>query len=88
MARRRWTNLLKRNNAARVLGEKGDRRAVDHLIAALKDKDDRGGRLLIIQALGETGDRRAIEPLLSLKDEKDYIRVAAEEALKDLGWNP
>ena len=70
-----------------MLGEIGDRRAVDHLIAALKNKDEYV-RYSAIQALADIGDKKAIEPLVSLKDENDYIREVVEEALKDLSWNP
>lgn len=80
-----------RQDAAFVLGEIGDRRAVDHLITTLKDRE-KMVQYMAIEALADIGDKRAIEPLVSLlvslKDEKNYSRGVAEEALKDLGWNP
>ena len=52
-------------SAARALGEINDTRAVDPLIAALKDKkpEIRGTAAV---ALGEIGDKKATVPLAAL----------------------
>ena len=55
-----------------TLGDLGDQRAVDPLIAALKYSGKYGADVLrtaAAEALGELGDRRAVEPLVAaLKD--------------------
>jgi len=72
-----------RNDAARILGEIGDQRAVDPLIDALEDENEIWIiRELAAMALGEIGDPRAINPLIdALKDEESLVRTAAAEAL-------
>jgi len=49
--------------AASALGKMGDRRAVDPLIAALKDQDFPSE--YAAEALGQIGDLRAVEPLIA-----------------------
>jgi len=72
-----WKARDLRRAAAEALGEIGDARAVEPLIAALKDKD-REMRETAAKALGEIGDARAVEPLIAaLKDRELYL----------LGWN-
>ncbi len=69
--------------AARALGDIGDVRAVDPLIAALKDEylgRDAAG------ALGKIGDARAVEPIIaSLSAECWKMRQAAAVALGSIG---
>jgi HEAT repeat protein len=71
--------------AAGALGEIGDARAVEPLIAALKDKNS-GIRYGAAGALGEIGDARAVEPLIAaLKDKHPVVRETAAEALGEIG---
>ncbi len=68
-------------NLAYVLGEIDDRRAVEPLINALKDKnvDCRDSAAI---ALGKIGDQRAIGALIeALKDKNYQVRTDASEAL-------
>jgi HEAT repeat protein len=72
--------------AAEALGKIGDPRAVEPLIAALKN----GGWYMIrkaaAEALGRIGDPRAVEPLIAvLKDEYFKVREAGTEALIKIG---
>ena len=76
---------IKRENAARKLGELGDSRAVDALIAALKDTDV-GVRAGAARALGKTRDKRAVEPLIEAYQDKEYESfIDAIWALGDIG---
>jgi HEAT repeat protein len=69
----------------KALGEIKDPRAVEPLIAALKDK---GVCAAAAYALGEIKDPRAVEPLIAaLKDESFSVRRAAAEALVSLHRN-
>jgi len=68
-----------------------DPQAVDVLILALQDEDDRtdvGGyplRRNAARALGKLGDRRAVQPLInSLKCSDYYVREAAAQSLEAL----
>jgi HEAT repeat protein len=71
--------------AAINLGAIGDKRAVEPLIQALKDKDI-GIRGYAAAALGKIGDKRAVEPLIqALQDEKIDFRKTAAEALGKIG---
>ncbi|MGB2727119.1 MAG: HEAT repeat domain-containing protein [Halobacteriota archaeon] len=74
-----------RADAAEVLGEIGDERAVEPLINALRDADytvQRGAA----EALGKIGDKKAVEPLITtLKTEDEYLRERAAEALGEIG---
>ncbi|OHB85418.1 MAG: hypothetical protein A3J73_07260 [Planctomycetes bacterium RIFCSPHIGHO2_02_FULL_38_41] len=70
--------------AASALGRIGDIRALDTLIAALKDADScvREGAAL---ALSFLVDRRALEPLVAaLKDVDDFVRINAAMALGEI----
>ncbi|HHT9109043.1 MAG TPA: HEAT repeat domain-containing protein, partial [Candidatus Wunengus sp. YC64] len=67
--------------AAEALGKIKDARAVEPLIAALKD-EYQYVRKWTAYALGEIKDARAVEPLIAaLKDEYQYVREGAAEAL-------
>jgi HEAT repeat protein len=71
--------------AARALGRIGDPRAVEPLIAALKDKD-KTRRIAVAEALGQIGDPRAIEPIIAvLEDEDGKVRGSAYSALVQIG---
>jgi len=73
------------DEAAYVLGEIGDKRAVEPLIKALED-EDRNVRWGAAEALGYIGDKRAVEPLIkALEDEDWYVRKRAAYALGDIG---
>jgi HEAT repeat protein len=62
-------------------------RAVEPLIAALKDEDV-NVRWPAARALGEIKDPRAVEPLIAaLKDEELHVRWPAAEALVSLYRN-
>jgi HEAT repeat protein len=78
-----WNDSMVRESAARALGRIGDPRAVEPLIAALKEED---GRSSAARAPGEIGDARAVEPLIfALKDEDIGVRSAAAKALDEIG---
>lgn len=73
--------------AAVSLGEIGDSRAVEPLIAALKNKGYTI-RWKIVDALGKIRDRRAVELLIALlKDtnESDIVRFRVPDALGEIG---
>lgn len=73
-----------RKEAALILGEIGDVRAVEPLIRVLKDNKD--VREEAIHALGKIGDTRAVEPLIrALQDENSNVRGRAAEALGKIG---
>lgn len=76
----RWRCL--RRGAAQALGELGDTRAVDPLIAALYDEDEHV-RSSVAVALGQLKDVRAVDPLIAAteNDKNKYVRGAAWEAL-------
>ena len=74
-----------RQAAAEVLGKIGDPRAVEPLIAALKDAEWIV-REAAAKALGKIGDTRAVEPLIAaLKDQNSWARAAAAESLGKIG---
>ena len=78
-----WKN--ERASAIEALGRIGDSRAVEPLIAALKDEDV-NVRWPAARALGEIKDTRAIKPLIAaLKDAEWIVREAAAEALIKIG---
>jgi HEAT repeat protein len=73
-----------RYDAARALGEIGDPRATEPLIAALKNTDV-SVRYHAAQALGEIKDPRALEPLIAaLKDRDVPVRYHAARALGEI----
>lgn len=64
-----------RAKAAHALGLIEDKRAVEPLIAALRD-DDEGVRVAATSALGDLKDARAVDPLLdALHDSSSKVRV-------------
>ncbi|MGD0078568.1 MAG: HEAT repeat domain-containing protein [Sedimentisphaerales bacterium] len=74
-----------RRSAAESLGELGDGRAVEPLIACLKDQDSYVRQRSAV-ALGKLGDAKAVGPLIAcLKDENVDVRRSATEVLGKLG---
>jgi HEAT repeat protein len=70
-----------REAALGALGEIGDERAVEALVAVLEDEDS-DVRYAAMGALGKIGDARAVEPLVArLEDEDSDVREAALGAL-------
>ncbi len=68
------------SGAAAELGKRGDKRAVEPLIAALKNDDTKAAAVI---ALGELGNESAVEPLITLmKSGEGPFAVAAEELIK------
>jgi HEAT repeat protein len=79
-------NKLVRKAAAEALGQIGDPRAVEALLASLRNDNWRRVREAAAEALGQIGDARAVEPLLAaLRDADPSIKVAAAEALGQIG---
>ena len=68
-----------RAEVARALGSTKDSRAVEPLIVALKDPNERSEvRKNAAEALGQIGSRRAVQPLVAALTDKDWqIRSAA-----------
>ena len=68
-----------RKAAAEALGQIGDPRTVEPLIAALKDAD-KGVRWVAASALGQIGDERAVESLVAVLNDSSWIvcRAAAK----------
>lgn len=68
--------------AARILGQLGDARAVDALVARLHDRDDRL-RMSAAEALGRVADRRATQALVQamLRDPAPRVRAHAAAAI-------
>jgi HEAT repeat protein len=68
-----------RERAAYLLGDIGDRRAVEPLIAAYTRESDRYIRLATVLALGKIGDARAVDTLTAALDTTpwtpDYARI-------------
>ena len=74
-----------REEAIKILGENGNKKAVEPLIHALMD-EDAGIRRTAAEALGKIKDPKAVEPLIhALKDEKPAIRKDAAIALGEIG---
>jgi HEAT repeat protein len=77
-----------RKTAIFHLGQIGDVRAVEPLIALLNEKD-RGVREATAEALGNIGDNRAVESLTkALGDEDISVRMVAAEALARIRIHP
>jgi len=79
-----------RRKAAEALGDIGDVRAVEPLIAelALRDGSLTSNRDEVTKALGKIG-APAVEPLIAaLKDSNSNVRAGAAGVLKQLGWQP
>ncbi|MEA3488865.1 MAG: HEAT repeat domain-containing protein, partial [Candidatus Omnitrophota bacterium] len=74
-----------RSIAAGILGELGDKLAVEPLLEKLSDPDP-NVRQAVVRALGKLGDKLAVEPLLEkLSDPDPAVRRAAAESLKKSG---
>jgi HEAT repeat protein len=74
-----------RHGAAKALGEFGEPRAVEPLIALLIN-DYNNVRAAVAEALGRIGDPRAIEPLIEeLNSIDDEVRRSAGKALASIG---
>jgi hypothetical protein len=74
-----------RTQAALVLGKLGDARAVEPLIAALRD-DNEAVRAAAAAALGQLGDGRGATALAGLRqDSSSLVRMSVEKALARLG---
>jgi HEAT repeat protein len=70
-----------RDCAVEALGVIRDPRAVDPLVAALRDKKGRDDRRVVVQALGQIGDARATEPLLAALSVGDSVSNEIVQAL-------
>jgi len=80
-----------RSFAAEMLGEIGDTRAVEVLIASLENENEDSPvvRATAANALGEIGDSSAVKPLIAaLKDEDGSVRHQAAVSLENNGWVP
>jgi HEAT repeat protein len=66
--------------AAEALGRLGDRRAVEPLLASLRDPDP-GIREEAVWALGQMGDARAIAPLCALLGSLDAERLSSSQGM-------
>jgi len=77
-------NTAVRRAAAQALGEIGDARAVEPLIAALSEE---GLCQAAVEALGKIGDARAVEPLIGILDKISFSLEsgAVARALGDIG---
>lgn len=74
-----------RSDAARALGESKDSRALEPLIAALRDPYS-NVRQSAATALGVLGDTRAVEPLINaLQNQDQSVRQVVVKALGQLG---
>src|SRR3972149_8917277 len=76
------TDWQKRCDAARLLGQSRDTRAVDALLPDLQDEDWRVRRNAV-QALGALKSPRALEPLMDAL--KDRVATVRERAAVGLG---
>ena len=78
-----------RRNAANALGKIGTEKAVDPLIAVLKDKDtDRNVRQSVADALGKIGTEKAIDPLIAVLNDEDMdweVRQSTASVLCKIG---
>ena len=74
-----------RQSGARALGQLGDKRAVEPLIATLRDRDP-SVRLRAAEALGQLGDKRAVEALIvaTIRNRDPSVRRRAADALGKL----
>jgi HEAT repeat protein len=74
-----------RLRAAEVLGELGDKRVVEPLIATLKDSNELV-RAAAVKALGKLRDVRVIEPLIAtLDDPNQQVRLIVTGVLRNMG---
>jgi len=75
---------LVQEDAAEALGEIGDARAIESLIAVLKDKEQKV-RKAATEALGKIGEPAVESLIAALKDKEQKVRKAATEALGKIG---
>jgi len=77
----------KRKQAAKMLGELGNRKAVPKLVIALNENPDVETRTAAAEALGKLGDRSVTELLIKTfkQDPDKYVKVAMLTALGELG---
>jgi HEAT repeat protein len=80
-------DYLTRGDAARALGEIGDHRAADALLAIFERDHAKWPRRAAAEALGRLGEARAFEPLVRMltRDTEPYLRAGAAVALGLLG---
>src|SRR5262252_3688639 len=74
----------KRRDAARELGELGDKRAVPPLLEIVQSERFDAILEIAMQSLGKLGDRRAVPPLQHVAEDpsiETYVRDTAREAL-------
>jgi HEAT repeat protein len=72
--------------AARALGQIGDARAIEPLIAALEDVEiDWTVCRTAAEALGQVGDARAVKPLIAVLERDFYAPEAEKDALGHIG---
>lgn len=78
-----------RTAAAEALGWLGEERAVEPLIAILRDETNHEAvREAAAEALGKLGSAAAVEPLIAaLGDTSEWLRRAAAAALGELGYH-
>ena len=81
----RDTDQAVRANGARMLGQLGDTRALEQLVAALGDTDYRV-RLHAAKALGKLNDKRAMPALEQAKNDKDDVKAVEEAAKNSFNW--
>jgi HEAT repeat protein len=71
--------------AASALGEMKEPRALEPLIAMLKNDQNGYVRAMAAWALGKIKDRRAVEPLIDgVTDESSDVKKMAPQALKEI----
>jgi len=75
-----------RHAAAKALGEIGDTRAVEPLIARLNDNEV-DMRKNVVEALGKIGDARAVQPLIAVQKDKNEefgVKLSVSSALNNI----
>ena len=81
----------KRRDAARELGDLGDKKAVDPLLEIVQAERFDAILEIAIQSLGKLGDSKAVPALQRIADDpsiETYVRDTAHEALRKLGAAP
>ena len=81
------SSAIEREQAAKLLGEIGGRRAIEPLVDAINGNNTRDTRNAAAEALGKIGGHRAIELLVDGINDSDYpeTRNGAAEALGKIG---
>ena len=86
-------NPLARRIAVEGIGQLGDSRGVEPVIAALLGDENSGVRYAAAQALGRLGDKRAIAALRQAQQDEgesfggEQVKVAATLALEIIAYN-